>query len=98
MTTRYERIRQILVERFSPDHLELVDESAKHAGHVRRTGVPAGGETHYRLLLVSEAFCGQPRVARSRIVHESLEEEFRTGLHAISLALKTPAEAAQIPN
>jgi len=95
MNSRYERIRAILAAKFSPDHLEIEDESAKHAGHAHRTGAPAGGETHYRLVMVSKAFTGQPRVDRSRVVHEALETEFKTGLHAISLALKTPDEVKQ---
>jgi BolA protein len=57
-------------------------------------GAPEAGETHYRVILISEAFAGQPRVARSRKVHEVLDAEFKSGLHALSLALKTPQEAA----
>jgi BolA protein len=95
MNSRYDRIRAILVEKFSPDQLEIEDESGKHAGHAHRTGAPSGGETHYRLLMVSNFFSGQPRVARSRAVHAALEAEFQTGLHAISLALKAPDEANQ---
>ena len=52
----------------------------------------AGGETHYALLVVSEAFAGLGRVQRSRLVHEALEREFRSGLHALSLTLRTPSE------
>jgi BolA protein len=95
MNSRYDRIRDILFARFSPDRLEIEDESAKHAGHAHRTGAPTGGETHYRLLMVSDAFAGQPRIARSRVVHEALETEFKTGLHAISLTLKAPDEVNQ---
>jgi BolA protein len=92
MNSRYERLRAILIARFSPEHLEIIDESAKHAGHAHPTERPTGGETHYRLLMVSDAFKGRPRLARSRSVHEALDTEFKTGLHAISLTLKTPAE------
>jgi BolA protein len=96
MNSRYDRIRDILRSRFSPEQLEIEDESAKHAGHAHRTGAPTGGETHYRLLMVSTAFAGQPRVARSRIVHEALAAEFRTGLHALSLVLKAPDEVDKV--
>jgi len=95
MNARYDRIRAILTARFTPEQLEIEDESAKHAGHAHRTGAPTGGETHYRLLMVSNAFAGQSRITRSRAVHEALETEFKTGLHAISLALKTPDEVHQ---
>jgi BolA protein len=92
MTTRYDRIRDTLTMRFTPVTLEIEDESAKHAGHAHRTGAPAGGETHYRLVLVSQAFAGQSRLERSRAVNEALKAEFNTGLHALSLKLKTPDE------
>jgi BolA protein len=93
MTNRYERIHEILSSSFAPVALEIVDESAKHASHAARNGV-AGGETHYRVVMVSEAMAGQSRLARSRAVHEALEPEFKTGLHALSLSLRAPGEVA----
>jgi stress-induced morphogen len=92
MMNRYERIRGILETSFAPVALEIVDESAKHASHAARNGV-AGGETHYQVRMVSEALAGQSRLARSRAVHEALAGEFKTGLHALSLVLRTPDEA-----
>ena len=91
---RADRIRARIVERFAPVRLELLDESARHAGHagVRAAGAAAGGETHYALLVVSPAFAGLGRVQRSRLVHDALDQEFRAGLHALSLTLRTPAE------
>ena len=90
---RAARMRARITERFAPQRLELDDESARHAGHagVREAG-GAGGETHYALLVVSEAFAGLSRVQRSRLVHEALDTEFRGGLHAMSLTLRTPSE------
>ena len=70
--------------------MSLTDESAQHAGHA---GARPGGETHYHLTLVSAAFDGLSRVARQRLVYGALREEFDTGLHALSLDLKTPSEA-----
>lgn len=75
---------------FAPVHFALTDESAKHAGHA---GAQPGGETHYNVVMVSAAFEGQSRVARQRLVYQALREEFDTGLHALSLNLKTPDEA-----
>jgi BolA protein len=69
----------------------LADDSSKHEGHA---GARPGGETHYRLRLVSTAFAGLSRVARQRLVYDALREEFDTGLHALSLDLKTPEEVA----
>ncbi len=81
----------MLESRFSPALLEIEDESAKHAGHAGQKGV-TGGQTHYRVVMVSEAFAGMPRLARSRAVHAALDAEFKSGLHALSLSLSTPAE------
>jgi BolA protein len=90
--TRAERIRETLAGAFAPAALEVVDESARHAGHA---GNPDGrGETHYAVTLVSSRFAGMGRLARSRAVHAALEGEFATGLHALSLTLRTPEEAA----
>ena len=75
---------------FAPVHFVLTDESSKHAGHA---GARPGGETHYRLAMRAAAFDGLSRVARQRLVYYALREEFDTGLHALSLDLKTPAEA-----
>lgn len=94
MIGRYDRIRDTLMAAFRPTHLEIIDESDRHAGHAHRMGVSEAGETHYRVLMISDAFSGQLRIARSRKVHEVLEAEFKSGLHALSLVLKTPQEAA----
>ena len=79
----------VLRARFAPVALAVTDDSAKHAGHA---GARAGGETHYTAVVVSAAFGGQSRVARSRAVHAALETEFAGGLHALALTLRTPEE------
>ncbi|GIX09490.1 BolA family transcriptional regulator [Elioraea sp.] len=90
--TRAQRIRAILEREFLPVRLTVEDESARHAGHA---GNPDGrGETHYAVVLVSPRFTGMGRLARSRAVHTALAAEFATGLHALSLTLKSPEEAA----
>jgi len=72
------------------------DDSARHAGH---RGHPGGagkeGETHFKVSMVAECFTDMKRVDRARAVNEALAEEFRTGLHALSLTLRSPAEAKQ---
>jgi BolA protein len=88
--SRAERMETQLLEAFAPVHFVLTDESAKHAGHA---GARPGGETHYNVAMVSAAFNGVSRVERQRLVYHALREEFDTGLHALSLDLKTPAEA-----
>jgi len=79
-----------LAAELAPTSLTLVDESSLHAGHA---GAQPGGETHYRLRIVANAFAGLTRVARQRLVYELVREEFDTGLHALALELKTPEEA-----
>lgn len=88
--SRASRIETQLRAALSPVAMSLEDESAKHVGHA---GARPGGETHYRLTLVSAAFDGLSRVARQRLVYGALREEFDTGLHALSLDLRTPSEA-----
>jgi stress-induced morphogen len=91
MTSRYSRIRDRLQAAFNPLALEILDESAKHAGHAHRNNLP-DGETHYHVTMVSDAFTGQTRLKRSRAVHEALDAEFKSGLHALSLNLSAPSE------
>jgi BolA protein len=90
MQSRTARLEAVLTQAFSPALLRVVDDSARHAGHA---GAQPGGETHYNVLLVSEAFRGMTRVARSRAVHDTLAAEFAGGMHALSLVLRTPEEA-----
>jgi len=91
--TRAERLRATLTRVFAPAVLEIQDDSAQHAGHA---GARPGGETHYSVLIVSAAFEGASRVARSRAVHAALQSEFGEkdtgGMHALSLTLRAPAE------
>jgi len=93
MSTRADRIAALLTQHFPPTLLRVTDDSARHAGHA---GASPGGETHYSVLLVAEAFAGLSRVDRSRAAHAVLEAEFASGLHALALTLRTPAEHAKI--
>ena len=87
--SRADRLTAVLTEVFAPVVLRVTDDSAHHAGHM---GAAVGGQTHYSVLLVSEAFRGVNRVARSRAVHEALAAEFAGGMHALALRLRTPEE------
>ncbi len=89
---RADRLTAVLTDRFAPSTLTVIDDSAHHAGHM---GAAAGGQTHYSVLLVADAFLGMNRVARSRAVHEALAAEFAGGLHALALRLRTPDEHAR---
>jgi BolA protein len=85
--TRQERLHAALTAAFSPSDLQVVDDSAQHAGH---SGASAAGETHFTVRMVSARFTGQTRVARSRAVHEAVAGELDSGLHALSLFLRSP--------
>lgn len=93
MTDRAHRLATLLTQAFAPVLLNISDDSARHAGHA---GAAPGGQTHYSVLLVSPAWAGQTRIARSRAVHALLADEFAGGLHALALTLRTPEEHAAI--
>lgn len=92
MPNRADRIEALIREHFSPVLLRVADDSQLHAGHA---GAQPGGETHYSVLVVAPAFQGMTRIARSRAVHALLDAEFRAGLHALALTLRTPEEQAR---
>jgi len=78
-----------LRQRFSPARLSIEDESSLHRGHA---GWREGGETHFRVEIVSSAFAGKNRVARQRLVYDVLKEELAAGVHALALTTLTPEE------
>ena len=84
-----QRIRDRLAEALAPERLDVVDESASHAGHI---GAVPGKTTHVRVIVVAEAFRGQPRVVRHRMVNELLAPEMAAGLHALAIEAKAPGE------
>lgn len=83
-------IRDKLTRRFAPIRLSIVDESHRHAGHA---GARPEGETHFTVTIVAPAFQGLSRVARQRLVYETLADELATRVHALSLSTSTPEEA-----
>ena len=85
-----EIMRRKLTDAFTPILLEIVDESAKHAGHA---GARPGGETHFRVKIISAAFAGMSKVARHRAVYAALADQMQKGgIHALALETKTPSE------
>jgi BolA family transcriptional regulator, general stress-responsive regulator len=83
-------IRAKLTSAFAPSSLSVEDESAHHAGHA---GARPGGETHFRVHIVSSAFAGLSRVERQRRVYQVLSGEIAGGVHALALTTLTPEEA-----
>lgn len=86
-----EIIRSKLEAAFSPSLLDLVDESEKHRGHA---GHREGGESHFRLTIVSDKFEGQSRLERQRSVNNVLHHELADQIHALTTSAKTPGEMA----
>lgn len=85
-------IRAKLTAAFAPQRLDIYDESDRHHGHA---GSREGGETHFRVTIVSNAFDGLSRIDRHRRVNETLAEELRVQIHALALTTLTPDEAAK---
>ena len=84
-----ETIRNKLTAAYRPTRLAVVDESHRHVGHA---GARPGGETHFRVEIVSGAFSGKSRVARQRAVYQTLADELRGPVHALALSTLTPEE------
>ena len=83
-------IESKLTAALSPQRLDVIDNSASHAGHA---GAHPEGESHFQVLVVSEAFEGKNRVQRQRMVYEAIAEEMANHVHALELKTLTPAEA-----
>lgn len=85
-------IRQRLSASLRPEELELIDESARHAGHA---GARPQGETHFRVRIVAETFADRSRLERQRMVFAALGDLMHSDIHALSIVALTPAEAEQ---
>jgi BolA family transcriptional regulator, general stress-responsive regulator len=88
MTTR-DVIREKLAKAFTPASVEVVDESHQHAGHA---GHRPGGETHFRVYIVAEAFRGKSRLERHRMINDTLVGELEGGVHALAIHASAPGE------
>jgi BolA protein len=85
-----DRIAETVTNALRPTELKVDDESHLHAGH---SGSREGGETHFRIDVVSEAFAGKSRVARHRMINDLLADAFgRDGLHALAIRARAPGE------
>lgn len=78
-----------LQQAFAPESLDVVDESHLHEGHA---GHRPGGETHFRVYIVSQAFDGKSRIERHRMINQVLADELAGSVHALALKVQTPAE------
>ena len=88
MATR-DLIMKKLTSAFAPESLDVVDESHQHVGHA---GHRPGGETHFRVYIVADAFKGKSRLERHRMVNETLSSELAGGVHALAIHTSAPGE------
>jgi BolA protein len=79
-----------LREAFAPESLDVTDESHLHEGHA---GHRPGGETHFRLYIVSSAFQGKSRIERHRMINATLAGELAGSVHALAIRAQAPGEA-----
>ncbi len=78
----------------SPEALEVTDDSAAHAGHA---GAAPGGNTHWSIAVVAQAFAGKPTVARHRMIYAALGDLMNNPIHALQIRALTPDEAHSAP-
>src|SRR5580704_14650216 len=94
MTTR-DVIAEKLTKAFAPERLDVIDETHRHAGHA---GARPGGETHYSVYIVSQAFRGKTRIDRHRMVNATLASELQGGVHALAVRALAPGEVGPDPS
>jgi len=82
-------ITQKLTAAFAPQSLNVVDESHRHEGHA---GARPGGQTHFRVYIVSEAFKGKTRIERHRMINGILVDDLAGGIHALAIHAAAPGE------
>ena len=84
-------ITKKLTEAFSPQSLQVVDESHQHEGHA---GHRPGGQTHFSVYIVAEAFKGKTRLERHRMINGKLSDELAGGIHALAIHAAAPGEGS----
>ena len=85
MSSTAQHVEQRLRERLAPTTLEVIDDSAAHAGHTGASGTGQG--SHMRVRIASPQFAGKSRVACHRLVYDALQEFLAEGLHALAIEL-----------
>lgn len=83
-----QRMQAHLQQSIEPEHVEVIDESYQHAGHAGANGTGFG--THFRVRIASHKFTGMSRVARHRLVYDSLQEYIAQGVHALAIEATEP--------
>ena len=88
--TMKQTITEKLHAAFTPAHLDVIDESHLHEGHA---GHRDGGETHFRVQIVADAFDGKSRIDRHRMINAALATELASSVHALAIKAQTPSES-----
>jgi BolA family transcriptional regulator, general stress-responsive regulator len=83
------QIRSAIVRELAPTSIDIVDDSARHAGHA---GAREGG--HFRVTLVSRAFQGRAQLERHRLVYAAVAPLMGRGIHALNIVARTPEEVS----
>jgi BolA protein len=86
----FDAIHDKLTQAFRPSRLEIEDDSARHHGHA---GARPGGESHFNVTIEAQAFAGQNRVARQRMVYRALSDELAGPVHALTVKAFAPGES-----
>jgi len=84
-----QQIRELIMIALKPMRLDIVNESHLHAGH---SSSPGTGESHFRLLVVSQCFAGKSRLERHRLVNDALGDLLRDRIHALAIKAFAPGE------
>jgi BolA family transcriptional regulator, general stress-responsive regulator len=84
-----QQIRETLILALEPIRLDVINESHLHAGHASSPGT---GSSHFRVLVVSQSFAGQSRIARHRLVNDALGSLLRDKIHALAIKAYAPGE------
>ena len=84
-----DRLTNKLTEAFTPESLNVADESHQHEGHA---GARPGGQTHFRVYIVSAALKGKTRIERHRMINAALAEDLAGGVHALAIHATAPGE------
>ncbi len=82
-------IEKKLTDAFAPEQLVIEDQSHLHAGHA---GAREGGQSHFKVDIVADAFTGKSRLERQRMIHAVLAEELEGPVHALALSARAPLE------
>jgi len=89
MNLKIQNLEEALSQALHPEHLEVLDDSAKHRGHA---GARQGGGGHYIVTVVAQAFAGKTLIEQHRLVNEALKDLFGSEIHALALQTYSPEQ------